>query len=155
MLAILSVTSVVSTGDDDRFKVAVASPLVWLATAVQATWTFGRVPLAGLVVNFLAIPAFTVLFPVALVCALPSLLGIPGGRVLVAIPEVLFSMWERFSSNVLYLCPWDVPFSRGLSFFALATLTFFFARASGFRENRAAIAAVLVVISAALMIFFV
>ncbi|MDL2264334.1 ComEC/Rec2 family competence protein [Synergistaceae bacterium OttesenSCG-928-I11] len=155
MLAILSVTSIVAADYNNRTKAILASPLVWLATAVQAAWTFDRVPLAGLVINFLAIPAFTFLFPIALGCSLPSLLGMPGGYIFVAIPEILFSMWERLSSNILYLCPRDVSFSRGLLFCALATVTFFFARASGFQTNRAILASVLVLFSAASAIFFV
>ena len=155
MLAILSVTSVTVADYNKRMKAILASPLVWLATAVQAAWTFDRVPLAGLMINFLAIPAFTFLFPIALLCSLPSLLDIPGGYVFVAIPEILFSMWERLSSNILYLCPRDVFFSRGLLFCALAILTFFFARASGFPKKRAILASVLIFFSAVAAIFFV
>lgn len=138
MLAALSITSTGSIQTRARFFLA--SALVWLATTLQASWTFGGSPLVGLFVNIFALPAFGVLFPLAFALSMPSLLGLSFGVYAAAIPEFLFLRWERFSLNLLALCPWNVDFSVPLLLLGIAALVYFFGRACGFGGTRACFA---------------
>ncbi|MDR3321997.1 MAG: ComEC/Rec2 family competence protein [Synergistaceae bacterium] len=153
MLAALSVTATPSGSAGARFFFA--SSFVWLATALQATWTFGGVPLAGLIANIFALPAFAVLFPLSFVLSLPSLLAMPLGWLVAAVPEFLFARWERLSLNILTLCPWKTSFSTPLLAFGVAAMAFFFARASGFDRGRAAIASGIMVFGILSVVFLV
>jgi competence protein ComEC len=140
MLAVLAITALARSELSRPVKAALASPLAWLATSVQAAWTFGSVPLAGLAANFLSLPAFAILFPVSWILSLPALLGIPGGSAASAVAEFLFERWEVLSLNILVLFPWETSFSNWLVLLCAPALTYFFAGASGFSQTRAAFA---------------
>lgn len=137
MLAVLCITAVSALSIGAQKKYLVAGPAVWLATSAQATWSFGKVPVAGVFVNFLALPVFAVLFQGALLLSLPALLGLPGARFFNMVVEFCFARWEQFSLNVLYLCPWDLAFSWPVLAIAVFVLTAFFACANGFGRHRA------------------
>jgi competence protein ComEC len=141
MLAVLAIASLASTELGWLPKTALACPLAWLATSVQVARSFGSVPLAGLAANYLCLPAFFVLFPVSWCLSLPALLGIPGGGAASAIAEFLFERWEILSLNILVVCPWTVELSIWLVLSCVSVMTYFFACASGFSGNRAALAA--------------
>lgn len=91
-----------------------ASPVIWLATAGEASRAFGTVPLAGLLLNFLALPAFSVLLPVSSIAALPAILGIPFGRVPAIGMEGLLEAWARFADLLSALLPVKVVHTAGL-----------------------------------------
>ena len=141
MLAVLAITSLSVSELSRTVKSALACPLVWLATSAQAAWTFGSVPLAGLAANFLALPAFAVLFPASWILFTPALLGIPGGGAASAAAEFLFERWEVLSLNILTLFPQDAEFSVWLVLSCVSAVTYLFAGASGFSRKRAALAA--------------
>ena len=144
MLAALAITSVSSLVPATPFaRTLLAGSLVWLATSLQASWTFGDVPLAGLVLNFIALPAFSFLYPFAIALSTPALLGLPGGYALALLPEFFFRRWETFSANTLYLLPWRVAFLPVMLLFGAALVVFCFACACGFSKRRALLASVL------------
>ena len=115
----------------------VVAPLVWLITAPLAAWTFGSTPIAGIIVNVFALPVFAVLLPVGLLFSLPVILGLPGGGLFAAVPEGLFYLWERVSSALVFLFPWQVSYSNVLLWGALLPLGWLLAKASGFSPLRA------------------
>lgn len=139
MLAVLTLAALQMTGHPKAVKGLMASILTWLATAPQAASTFGAVPLAGIITNCFALPVFAVLLPAASLLSLPALLGIPKIRAVSNIAELLFALWETFSSNIVYLCPWKMPFSSLFALLASLVLAFLFANASGFSRTRACI----------------
>jgi competence protein ComEC len=141
MLAVLALASLASTGLGWLAKSALACPLAWLAASVQVARSFGSVPLAGLIANYLSLPAFFVLFPASWCLSLPALLGVPGGNAASAIAEFLFERWEVLSLNILVICPWETGFSIWLVLSCVSVLTYFFACASGFSRERAILAA--------------
>jgi competence protein ComEC len=141
MLAVLALTSLAQTDLGWGTKASLTCPLVWLATSAQSAWTFGAVPLAGLFINFLSLPAFGVLFPLSWALSLPALLGLPGGAAAAGIAEFLFARWEALSRNVLFLFPQRVEFSIPLLVSCVAVLSYLFAIASGFPNRRAILAA--------------
>jgi competence protein ComEC len=137
VISVMTLASIYSLDIGVCAKCLMASPAVWLATSIQSAWTFGAVPLSGLVINFFAVPAFGVFLPVASILSIPSLMGLTIGRFFTLVVEIMFVLWERFSNNVTFLMPWKVYFSAPLFISGVAFLTYIFARASGFSRPRA------------------
>jgi len=137
VLCVMAITSLNSLDTGIRTKFFISSPLLWLASSMQAAWTFGFVPLAGLIINFFAVPFFGILIPAASVLSLPALIELRGGRYFAAPAEICFVMWEKFSNNVTYLIPWKADFSYPLVTSGVLVLAYLFARACGFRVSRA------------------
>ncbi|MDR1651744.1 MAG: ComEC family competence protein [Synergistaceae bacterium] len=136
MLSVLTLTSIYSLTPDAWVKYLSACPAVWLVTSVQSAWTFGEVPLAGIVINFFAVPAFSVLLPASSLLCLPSLAGFGFGRYPAMFSEFLFAAWERFSNNMTFLVPWKQPFSIPMFSAGTAALVYLSAKACGFSGVR-------------------
>lgn len=137
MLAVFTLAAIVKVNCSNAAKVILTSPVVWLATALQATWTFGAVPLAGIFANYAALPVFAVLLPVSFALSIPALVGLPGGYATANVAEFFFARWEQLSSNIVYLCPWEVSFTAPLALSCVLLLAYLFAIASGFSRIRA------------------
>jgi competence protein ComEC len=144
MIAVLALSSLSAQKIPALAMMLFSSPLVWLATALQSSWTFGSSPIAGIAANLFALPAFAVLFPLAFVFSVPSLAGIPFGGVFASVPEFLFYRWERLSRNLLALCPWELGFSFPLFVSGAAALAYLFAAASGFGPRRSLLSAAII-----------
>jgi competence protein ComEC len=140
VLSVLTLASIQSLGIGQTAKWLAASPAVWLITSVQSAWTFGAVPIVGAVINFFAVPVFSVLLPAASLLAAPSLAGVSAGRYAALWAESAFLAWERFSNNMTRLIPWSADFSPPLMASGTALAIFLFARASGFSAARTAAA---------------
>lgn len=102
-----------------------ASPSVWVTTAAQIAYTFGSVPLGGLIVNLVAIPAFSLLFPLGAAASLLALLPLPlVGWALWGV-EFVFALCEFGLSALSKLLPGELVWFPQLSlisavaFFAL------------------------------------
>ena len=137
ILSVMTLASLYSLDIGRGVKNILAPPAVWLATAAQSAWIFGEVPVAGVAVNVLAVPAFAVLLPVASVLSIPALLGLKYGYVASLPAEFLFGAWERVSNNITFLMPWKARFSAALLVFSLVAVMRLFARACGFSRWRA------------------
>jgi len=87
-----------------------ASLAVWLATAGEASRVFGFVPVAGLAMNLIALPVFSVLLPVASIAALPTLLGVPGGGLLAVGMEGIFETWSFIADGISSILPWKLAY---------------------------------------------
>ncbi len=88
-----------------------SSPLIWLVTYPQSSAVFGPLPLAGLVVNFAALPVFAVLYPIALLQALPALAELPFSVFFSGPAEGLFLLWKEVADGAALLLPWSLPWS--------------------------------------------
>ncbi len=77
-----------------RVRCVLVSPALWFVTAPLIAGAFGSVPLAGLLLNLVAVPVFAVLLPLAVFLSIPAVLGLPGGWVLAAVPEKAFALWD-------------------------------------------------------------
>lgn len=141
MIAVLTLSSLSALNANWIALFFMTSPLVWLTTSLQSSLVFGESPVAGVVTNFFALPAFSVLFPLALAFGLPALTDMPFGGAAAAVPEFLFLRWERLSQNLLALCPWELGFSMPLFAAGTAVMAYLFAAASGFGAARSALAA--------------
>ncbi|MDR1580551.1 MAG: ComEC family competence protein [Synergistaceae bacterium] len=136
VLSVLTLSSIQSLGVGRTAKWLAASPVVWLITSVQSAWTFGAVPLVGAVINFFAVPVFSILLPAASLLAVPSLAGADAGWYAALWAESAFLAWERFSDNMTRLIPWSTDFSLPLAAAGVALAIFMFARAGGFSRAR-------------------
>ena len=106
--------------------------LLWICTAGLVSDAFGTVPVAGIVVNMVAVPVFRILLPVASLLALPALAGMPGGFATVDAGEMLFSAWAYFADMVTVLLPWKVQFSNILNIAGVLLASFLLLRGIGF-----------------------
>ena len=61
----------------------------------SAASVFGEVPLAGLVLNIAAVPAFAVIFPLVLLLSLPPLLALPGSAVAASASEAILTVFQE------------------------------------------------------------
>jgi competence protein ComEC len=136
MISVLTLSSITSLKIGWTGAFFLASPLVWFTTSLQSSFVFGSSPVVGIAANFFALPAFAVLFPLALTCSIPALAGLPFGMSAAAVPEFLFMRWERLSQNLLAICPWEISFSMPLFIAGTAAVTYLFASSSGFGPVR-------------------
>ncbi|GAB1485071.1 hypothetical protein MASR2M79_01170 [Aminivibrio sp.] len=90
--------------------VLLSSPSSGSSPTLRAS-VFGPLPVAGLGVNFAALPVFAVLYPIALFLALPALAGLPGGIFFSAPAEGLFILWRVGADGAARLLPWSLPWS--------------------------------------------
>ncbi|NLI95357.1 MAG: ComEC family competence protein [Synergistaceae bacterium] len=97
-----------------------ASLAIWMGTSGEASAAFETVPLAGLVLNLFALPAFSFLLPVASVAAIPVLAGFPGGWVPLWGMEGLFEAWARFADCTCMIVHWQIASSPWLWNFSAA-----------------------------------
>ena len=156
MLAALSITSISGLSSETPLaRTLLAGSLVWLATSLQASWTFDSVPLVGLLLNFIALPVFSFLYPLAIALSAPALLGLPLGYALALLPEFFFRRWETFSANALFLLPQKVAFSSAMLLFGATFVVFFFACACGFSKWRALFGSALTTSMAFFLLAFV
>ena len=93
------------------WMIPVSSLLIWLAAFPQVTATFGKVPVAGIALNLVALPLFSLLYPLALFLSFPSLLSLPGGVLFEGIAEGLFTLWEWIADSVMLFFPWTLSWS--------------------------------------------
>jgi competence protein ComEC len=89
----------------------VSGPLVWVATYPLVAASFGDVPVVGLLLNFAAIPAFSLIFPAISVLALPAIVGLPGGAAAAAFGERILAIWECFADTLTAIVPQTVSWS--------------------------------------------
>lgn len=115
-----------------------APVILWIATAGMVSGVFGSVPVAGIVINFFAVPVFGILLPLSFVLAIPSLAGIPGGRIAAAAGEALFRSWAWFADMAASNLPWKTVPSFFLSISGIALAAFILLVGTGFRRAPAA-----------------
>lgn len=94
-----------------RMNLLLASFSIWMATAGPVSLVFGSVPVAGIFINVLALPVFSLLLPVASIAALPALSGIPGAWIAPLGMEGVFETWILIANTASELLPWQVPYS--------------------------------------------
>ncbi|MCF7935240.1 MAG: ComEC/Rec2 family competence protein [Synergistales bacterium] len=122
MLAALSLSLLAGTPLPRYGKTLLVSPVAWSATAGTIASVFGAVPLAGLLVNLVAVPVYTLLLPLAVICSVPALLGLPGGTAVAGVAEQAFAFWMGGASALPVLLPWELQCGTLLHLVTAATL---------------------------------
>lgn len=91
--------------------VFVSGPVVWIATYPLVAASFGTVPVVGLLLNFVAIPAFSLIFPLISLLAAPGLAGLPCGAFAAFLGERILTLWECFAEATASFFPLTVSWS--------------------------------------------
>jgi competence protein ComEC len=108
VLAALVIAAVMERKAPDGWKEWLAlSPLIWLATFPQVSAVFAPVPLAGVAINFVAVPFFSFVLPCASGLAALRLLGVPGAGFILNAVEGVFVLWGFVADAVTRLVPWQ------------------------------------------------
>ncbi|MCF4113779.1 MULTISPECIES: ComEC/Rec2 family competence protein [Dethiosulfovibrio] len=115
----LVVTAMASIKGVSTWKKALAmSPILWVVTAPMIAGAFGSVSANGLLLNLVALPVFAVLLPLAVLCSLPVLLGLPGGDIFTLIPEGAFELWALGADSIPFVSvgwnPWFPALAVGV-----------------------------------------
>jgi len=97
------------------FMLPLSSVLIWFAAFPQVTAVFERVPAAGLLLNLIALPLFSVLYPLAALLSLPLLIGLRHGELLAGAAEGLFALWEWIAEILAGIVPWTLSWSPMLA----------------------------------------
>jgi len=116
--AVLSLVSFSKLVRSTRLRIAV-SPVIWTTTYPLVSSVFGAVPLAGLFVNFIAVPSFAFILPVISLCALMALAGMPFSGVAVNVANYVLSGWEQLCNFIALLVPYGVEWSLPFAVIAL------------------------------------
>lgn len=138
VLAALFLCAFFQAAHRHRFAALLASPLVWVVTASQSASVFKGVPLAGLLLNLLAVPLFGCLFPAILLLALPALIGLPFAQLFAATGEYFLEAWEIFSELFVSFFPYQIKHSLPLFLLSAVLLAVVVLRASGYSRQRSA-----------------
>jgi competence protein ComEC len=128
-----------------------AGILAWGATAGISASVFGPVPLAGVLVNMVAIPVFAVLLPLASLAALPALLGLPGGGYVAGAMEWLFLWWEKGADGAATLLSGSLAWSWLLGGGAVFLVTALVLESCGIGRGRTCLIAT--ILSGSVLVF--
>ena len=114
MSAALFISAAASLAKNTWRSAAAVSMLVWLVTAPIVAYYFDKLPLAGLFVNVLAVPLFSVIFPAVLICSAPLLLGFCWFSFAAVVCEYFLESWDIFAEIISGLLPWQIGFTFSL-----------------------------------------
>ena len=109
VLAALLIVAVLEEGSlrGTAFWIAL-SPSIWLISFPQTSYTFGSVPLAGLILNLFAPAFFSFAFSLTSAAALLHLAGLPLTSWLLDAAEGAFSLWGLLANGLVFLVPWTI-----------------------------------------------
>ena len=119
----------------------VLSPSIWLISFPQTSYTFGSVPLAGLILNLLAPGFFSLAFSLTSAVALLHLAGLPLTPWLLDAAEGAFSLWALLANGLVFLVPWTVSWGPFLSWCGAGLLFLWICRAMRLSWARTALIA--------------
>ncbi len=117
VLAALVIAAVLERSAPNDWKVWLSvSPLIWLATFPQVSWTFGAVPLVGIFINFVAPPFFSFALSFASFAAMLRFMGLPGAGLLLYALEGGFILWGIAADALAALIPWQLTWGPYLAY---------------------------------------
>ena len=119
----------------------VLSPSIWLISFPQTSYTFGSVPLAGLILNLFAPAFFSFAFSLTSTVALLHLAGLPLTSWLLDAVEGAFSLWALLANGLVSLIPWTVSWGPFTSWCGAGLLFLWLCRAMRLSWARTALVA--------------
>jgi competence protein ComEC len=134
VLAALMISVILERIDPKGWKMWLGiSPLIWLTTFPQASWTFGSVPLVGVLINIVAPSFFAFALSFASVLALLRLTEIPGivflSNSLLYVLEGTFTLWETLADAAARWIPWQLPWGPFTAYFCAGVFLMLLCRA--------------------------
>ncbi len=136
MLAALTICAVAGIIKENKAGILIGSAAVWFVTAPLIALAFGKVPVAGLVLNIAAIPLFAIIFPIVLFCSLPAFFGLPFSLEIADMCEYLLESWDILSEKLVEMMQWNVVSTFPLKAFAVILFFAAAAYASGISLKR-------------------
>ena len=126
----LSVISalVISAMMEAGYSWVMISPVVGLVTFPQVAYTFGGVPLVGVVLNLFASVYFAFAFGIASFGAVMRLIDFPLSRYFMMTVEGIFILWEKIADTFLNVIPKVVGWNYFTAWIGCGTLIFFVCR---------------------------
>ncbi|GHS95382.1 hypothetical protein AGMMS50276_10750 [Synergistales bacterium] len=115
VLAAMTVAAVMERskrGDPSWLIWLILNPLIWIATFAQVTKTFEFTPLAGVLINFAALPFFAFALPFASALSVLCMLGFPFADLASRALEGAFVLWGYLADFVTYALPWQIEWSE-------------------------------------------
>jgi len=106
MVASMTIAAVAEIDVGNKIRCILIAPLVWITTSGLVVSAFGRISLAGIILNMAAIPLFGILLPLASVLVLWGILGLPFAGYLFLFSEIPFNLWERIANLFSPLLPY-------------------------------------------------
>jgi competence protein ComEC len=117
VLAALTIAALLERSDPKDWRAwLILSPLIWVVTFPQVSWTFDSVPLAGVLINFVASSFFSVAMTAASLVALLRLAGVPGMVFTSGVLEGALRLWGIIADWVARLVPWQLSWSPYLAY---------------------------------------
>lgn len=117
VLAALVIAAVLERSAPNDWRVWLSvSPLIWLATFPQVSWTFGAVPLVGIFINFVAPPFFSFALSFASFATMLRFMGLPGAGLLLYALEGGFTLWGIAADALAALIPWQLTWGPYLAY---------------------------------------
>ena len=117
VLAALVIAAVLERASSSDWRVWLfVSPLIWVATFPQVAWTFGAVPLVGVLVNLFAPAFFSFALTFASIAAVLRLIGVAGAGLLLTVAEEAFVMWGDIADTLAFWIPWQLSWNYFLAY---------------------------------------
>ena len=110
------------------FSWAMISPVVGLVTFPQVAYTFGGVPLVGIVLNLFAPLYFSFAFTISSFGALLRLLDFPFSKYFMLAVEGIFILFERTADSLLVVMPQVVGWNYFTAWVGCGVLLYFVCR---------------------------
>lgn len=121
---------------------AVLSMLLWIVTAPVITYAFSETPAAGFWVNMIAVPCFSVIFPLLVILSVPSLVGLPFAQASAGLSEALLDFSQQALVRAALIFPFQIKHSSLLFSFSVVVFSCTVAYYCGFSKKASAIAVV-------------
>lgn len=112
VLAALTVAAVIERSRARDPLWLILSPLIWAATFPQVAKTFGSTPLAGILINFAALPFFGFALSFASALAALRMIGLPFADLPLYALEGAFVLWGDLADFAAGVIPWQAEWSE-------------------------------------------
>ena len=124
VIAALTISAMIESG----FSWLMVSPAIGLATFPQAAYTFGGVPLVGVILNLFAPLYFSFAFTIASFGAFMRLIDFPLSRYFMMTVEGIFILWEKIAGAFLNVIPYVMSWNYFAAWTGCGVLIFFVCR---------------------------
>ena len=124
IIAAMTITALAKIEFSRKYLFLILSPCVALTTFAQVTYTFGKMPSVGLILNLIAPFYFSIAFSVASVGALFEFLGINFYGLFTMIIENGFYTWEKFADFMTSIFNYEIKWDFYISIFGALFLIF-------------------------------
>ena len=121
VISALTISAMIEAG----YSWLMISPVVGLVTFPQVAYTFGGVPVVGVILNLFAPMYFTFAFTIASFGAFMRLINFPLSRYFMMTVEGIFILWEKVADLCLDVIPRSMSWNYLAAWIGCGTLVYF------------------------------